>query len=84
MTAMLIRGKSLAVVWTPVRRSREQQKVSKNIFQHSSYQRLREHRKFTQSGVDVMITIFCDYRQFSAEKMSFFSKTDVMIKILNN
>jgi hypothetical protein len=35
-------------------------------------------------GVDVMITIFCDFRQFSAKKLAFFSKTNVMIKILHN
>jgi hypothetical protein len=35
-------------------------------------------------GVDVMITIFCDFCQFSAKKLAFFSKTDVMIKILHN
>jgi hypothetical protein len=35
-------------------------------------------------GVDVMITIFCDFRQFGAKKMAFFSKTNVMIKILHN
>jgi hypothetical protein len=34
--------------------------------------------------VDVMITIFCDFRSFSAKKLSFFSKTNVMIKILRN
>jgi hypothetical protein len=34
-------------------------------------------------GVDVMITIFCDFRQFLA-KMALFSKTNVMIKILHN
>jgi hypothetical protein len=34
-------------------------------------------------GVDVMITIFCDFRQFSAKKLAFFSKTNVMIKILH-
>jgi hypothetical protein len=34
-------------------------------------------------GVDDMITIFCDFRQFSAKKMAFFSKTNVMIKFLN-
>jgi hypothetical protein len=28
-----------------------------------------------------MITIFCDTCQFSAKKMAFFSKTDVMITI---
>jgi hypothetical protein len=32
-------------------------------------------------GVDVMMTIFCDFRQFSAK--IFFSKTNVMIKILH-
>jgi hypothetical protein len=41
-------------------------------------------RKFAQPGVDVMITIFCDFRQFSAKKLAFFSKTNVMIKILHN
>jgi hypothetical protein len=30
-----------------------------------------------------MITIFGDFRQFSAKKMEFFSKTNVMIKILH-
>jgi hypothetical protein len=35
-------------------------------------------------GVDVMITIFSDFRQFSAKKLAFFSKTNVMIKILHN
>jgi hypothetical protein len=30
-----------------------------------------------------MITIFCDFRQFSAKKMAFFSKTNAMIKILH-
>jgi hypothetical protein len=34
-------------------------------------------------GVDVMITIFCDFRPFSAKKLAFFSKTNVMIKILH-
>jgi hypothetical protein len=28
-----------------------------------------------------MITIFCDFCQFSAKKLAFFSKTNVMIKI---
>jgi hypothetical protein len=35
-------------------------------------------------GVDVMIPIFCDFRQFSAKKLAFFSKTIVMTKILEN
>jgi hypothetical protein len=33
-------------------------------------------------GVDVMITIFCDFCQFSAKILAFFSKTNVMIKFL--
>jgi hypothetical protein len=38
----------------------------------------------TLPGVDVMITIFCDFRQFSAKKLAFFSKTNVMMKFLFN
>jgi hypothetical protein len=34
-------------------------------------------------GVDVMITIFCDFQSFSAKKLTFFSKTNVIIKILH-
>jgi hypothetical protein len=34
--------------------------------------------------VDVMITIFSDFCQFSAKKLAFFSKTNVMITILHN
>jgi hypothetical protein len=41
-------------------------------------------QKFAQSGVDVMITNFFDFRQFSARKLEFFSKNNVMIKILHN
>jgi hypothetical protein len=33
------------------------------------------------SGVDVMITIFCDFCQFLAKKLAFSKKTNVMIKI---
>jgi hypothetical protein len=36
------------------------------------------------SGVDVMITIFCDFCQFSAKKLAFFSNTNDMIKFLLN
>jgi hypothetical protein len=35
-------------------------------------------------GDDVMITIFCDFGQFSAKKLAFFTKTNVVIKILHN
>jgi hypothetical protein len=41
-------------------------------------------RPYGPSGVVVMITIFCDIRQFSAKKLAFFSKTNVIIKILHN
>jgi hypothetical protein len=36
-----------------------------------------------QNGVDVMFTIFCDFRQFSAKKLARSSKPKVMIKILH-
>jgi hypothetical protein len=35
-------------------------------------------------GVDVMITIFRDFRHFLAKKLAFFSKTNVLIKFLQN
>jgi hypothetical protein len=35
-------------------------------------------------GVDVMIKIFGDFRQFSTKSFVFFSKTNVMIKFLRN
>jgi hypothetical protein len=38
----------------------------------------------TRAGVDVMITIFCDFCKFSAKILTFFSKTNVMIKFLHN
>jgi hypothetical protein len=37
--------------------------------------------KKSKPGVDVMITIFCDFCLFYAKIMAFFSKTNVMIKI---
>jgi hypothetical protein len=36
-----------------------------------------------KTGVDVMITIFCDFRQFWAKKLAFFSKTNVMINFFS-
>jgi hypothetical protein len=45
--------------------------------------RSSESLSYQGIGVDVMITIFCDFRQFSAKKLAFFSKTNVMIKILH-
>jgi hypothetical protein len=40
--------------------------------------------KNIKPGVDVMITILCDFRQFSAKNLAFFSKTDVMSPFLHN
>jgi hypothetical protein len=34
-------------------------------------------------GVYVIITIFCDFRQFSAKKLAFFSKSNVVIQFLH-
>jgi hypothetical protein len=36
----------------------------------------------TPPGVDVMMTIFANFCQFSAKKLAFFSETHVMIKFL--
>jgi hypothetical protein len=35
------------------------------------------------AGTDVMITIFCDFPQFSAKKLAFFLNTNVMIKLFS-
>jgi hypothetical protein len=35
-------------------------------------------------GVDVMITIFCDFSQFSGEKLALFLNANVMIKFFQN
>jgi hypothetical protein len=37
-----------------------------------------------EPGVYVMITIFCDFSQFSAEKLAFFLNTNVMINFFQN
>jgi hypothetical protein len=36
-----------------------------------------------KAGVDVMITTVCDFCQFSAKKLAFFSKTNVMINFFS-
>jgi Fe-S cluster assembly scaffold protein SufB len=35
-------------------------------------------------GVDVMITIFCDFSQFSEKKLAFFKNTNIMIIFLHD
>jgi hypothetical protein len=37
-----------------------------------------------QPRVDVIITNFCDFCKFSAKKLAFFSKTNVMIQFVHN
>jgi hypothetical protein len=37
-----------------------------------------------QTGVDVMITIFCDFSKISAKKLAFFLNTNVMINFFQN
>jgi hypothetical protein len=37
-----------------------------------------------EAGVDVMITIYCDFCQFSAKKLASFSKANVMMKFFHN
>jgi hypothetical protein len=49
--------------------------------QQQQKQQQQQQTLLNLTGVDVMITIFCDFRQFSAKKLAFFSKTNVMIKI---
>jgi NADH:ubiquinone oxidoreductase subunit 4 (subunit M) len=41
-------------------------------------------RFFSQTHLGLMFTIFCDFPQFLAKKLAFFSKTNVMIKFLDN
>jgi hypothetical protein len=55
-----------------------QSKMTKNLFCY------KNGLAFVAPGVDVMITIFCDFRQFSAKKMAFFSKSSVMINVFQN
>jgi hypothetical protein len=43
----------------------------------TTWRRLSGKRK--HPGVDVMITIFCDFPQFSANKLAFFINTNVTI-----
>jgi hypothetical protein len=45
-----------------------------------SYQ--EKELRLSSPEVDVMIIIFCDFYQFSAKKLGFFSKTNVMITFL--
>jgi hypothetical protein len=52
-------------------------------------QRIRNHPqnysgKDLRAGTDVMIPFFYDFRQFSAKKIEFISKTNVMINFLQN
>jgi hypothetical protein len=50
---------------------------SENDFEKKQNEKIRP-------GVDVLITIFCDFYQFLAKKLAFFSKTNVMIIFFQN
>jgi hypothetical protein len=64
-------------------------KIEKNLFESifHFHQAVTMYKVFANvqqmnsvtTGVGVIITIFCDYRQFSAKKLAFFSKTNVMM-----
>jgi hypothetical protein len=45
---------------------------------------MNKRGQFNGSGVDVMITIFCNFSQFSAKKLAFFLNTNVMINCFQN
>jgi hypothetical protein len=45
---------------------------------------IKNYLSCEKAGTDVMITIFCHFRRFSAKKMAFFSKTNVMINLFHN
>jgi hypothetical protein len=49
------------------------------IAQFLKHKLMRASIQVCQPGVDVMITIFGDFSQFSAKKMAFFLNTNVMI-----
>jgi hypothetical protein len=67
-------------ILNPLRR-RTCQRVAWNGFKLLGHTKPLQFRE--RSGVDVMITIFGDFRQFAAKKLAFFSKTNVMIKDLH-
>jgi hypothetical protein len=51
---------------------------------HSSQMSLCFWVTIFRPGVDVMISIFFDFRQFLPKILAFFSKTNVMIKYFHN
>jgi hypothetical protein len=57
---------------------------SANTSEPQPFSQQTSHSHSNTCAVDVMITIFGDFCQFSPKKMAFFSKTNVMIKIFHN
>jgi hypothetical protein len=49
-----------------------------------SWQNLTQESLRQTPGVDVMITIFCDFCQFLAKKLAFFLNSNVMINFFQN
>jgi hypothetical protein len=58
--------------------------VEEDKYSKKGNEQERGNTKRDREGLDVMIAIFCDFRQFSAKKLAFFSKANVTIKILHN
>jgi hypothetical protein len=56
--------------------------VNTTLFRHFDCSLLGGEEKVSiKTGVDVMITIFCDFFQFSAKKLAFFLNANVTIKL---
>jgi hypothetical protein len=45
---------------------------------------VRLERRTVRPGVDVMLTSFCDFHQFSVTKLAFYLKTNVMVHFMQN
>jgi hypothetical protein len=64
---------------------REKNVFVAEMFSHCAEKKREQFRNpVSEPEVDVMLTIFCDFCQFSAKKLAFFSKTNVMIKLMHN
>jgi hypothetical protein len=64
-------------------------RMARNFYSMQTLQlHIRSAKTFSiitdRPGVDVMITIFCDFPQFSPTKLAFFTNTNLMIKFLHN
>jgi hypothetical protein len=53
--------------------------VEGQVVERHIVENLIKEATYCRTGTNVMITIFCDFCLFSAKKLAFFSKTNVMI-----